>query len=135
MAERIDKTNAGIIALLKGNARMAWRDIGERLGISGQAVSSRVQTLEHLGIISGYTISQDRLNRSFVTVFMNDSRFTTFEKFAAAEPDVEAAYKVSGEGCYLLVVASDRQEALPAFLDRLSQFARYRVLSAMRKVK
>jgi len=135
MAERIDKTNARIIALLKDNARMAWRDIGERLGISGQAVSSRVQTLEHLGIISGYTISQDKLNRSFVTVFMNDSRFSEFEKFLAVEPDVEAAYKVSGEGCYLLVVASDRQEALPAFLDRLSSFARYRVLSAMRKLK
>lgn len=131
----IDVTDRKILALLHADGRKSWKEIGAKLGITGQAVSARVQLLEHRGIIAGYTIKRGKLHRNFITVFMNDGRFDDLEKFLVAEPAVEEAYKVAGEGCYQLVLASEQPEALDSFLERLSKFARYRVSAAMRCVK
>ncbi|MEP6827800.1 MAG: AsnC family transcriptional regulator [Aestuariivirga sp.] len=131
----MDSVNQKILELLKGNARLSWQSIGQSLGLTGQAISARVQQMEYQGVISGYTVKRDALERCFITVFMNDRRFEEVEKFFQSHDDIEAAYKVAGEGCYQVVLASDRPKALENFLQRLDQFGRCRVLNVLRKVK
>jgi len=131
----MDPTNIAILKKLKDNGRNSWQAIGKHINLTGQAVAARVALMEHKGIISGYTIKQDNLPRHFVTIFMNDGRFEEFEKFIQADEGVESAHKVSGEGCYQLVIASSEPNALKTFLDKLTAFARYRVLSSIRKIK
>ena len=87
----MDKINEKIIALLKKNSRISWQKIGKELYITGQAVSARVQKMEDEGVISGYTIKQDNIERHFITVFMENNNFSQFEKFIKNQECIEEA--------------------------------------------
>lgn len=52
----IDNTDLEILKLLKSNCKMQFRDIGEVVHLTGQAVSNRISRMEHLGVIKGYTV-------------------------------------------------------------------------------
>lgn len=131
----LDKHNQAILQCLKANSRMSWQQIGKVVHLSGQAVAARVQQLQDQGHISGFTIRQDQLPLHFITVFMQSASFDAFERFVSAEPGVQAAHKVSGEGCYQLVFLAADAQALPAFLSGLEQFATYKILSTVRRIK
>lgn len=71
----LDQTDLSILALLRENSRLQWKDIGERGHLSGQAVGNRIRRMEEQGIIQGYTarIDEARIGRArtaIVTMFM-----------------------------------------------------------------
>jgi DNA-binding Lrp family transcriptional regulator len=55
-----DETDMEILSLLAENARRPFSEIGEAVGLSGPAVSDRVERLRESGIIEGFTIDVDR---------------------------------------------------------------------------
>ena len=55
-----DETDLEILSLLAADARRPFSEIGERVGLSGPAVSDRVTRLEETGIIEGFTVDVDR---------------------------------------------------------------------------
>ena len=58
-----------------------------------------------------------------------------FEAFLRGHPDVEAASKVAGEGCYHVTVACADDAALEAFTESLLRYGRYKVATELRVVK
>ena len=56
----LDETDMEILSLLAENARRPFSEIGERVGLSGPAVSDRVTRLEETGVIEGFTVDVDR---------------------------------------------------------------------------
>jgi len=56
----LDDTDMEILSLLAENARRPFSEIGDEVGLSGPAVSDRVQRLEESGVITGFTINVDR---------------------------------------------------------------------------
>ncbi|ELZ38424.1 AsnC family transcriptional regulator [Halorubrum saccharovorum DSM 1137] len=56
----LDETDLEILSLLAENARRPFSEIGERVGLSGPAVSDRVTRLEETGVIEGFTVDVDR---------------------------------------------------------------------------
>lgn len=56
----LDETDLEILSLLAADARRPFSEIGERVGLSGPAVSDRVTRLEETGVIEGFTIDVDR---------------------------------------------------------------------------
>ncbi|MDQ0390628.1 Lrp/AsnC family transcriptional regulator [Labrys monachus] len=50
-----DADNA-LIAVLRENARASTAEIARRLGVSRTTVQSRLERLEHRGVITGYTL-------------------------------------------------------------------------------
>ena len=55
-----DETDLEILSLLAADARRPFSEIGERVGLSGPAVSDRVTRLEETGVIEGFTVDVDR---------------------------------------------------------------------------
>ncbi|KDN14270.1 AsnC family transcriptional regulator [Snodgrassella communis] len=47
--ESMDKKDRAILDLLKSNSRLSWKEIGEKVFLSGQAVGLRVQNLVDRG--------------------------------------------------------------------------------------
>lgn len=127
--------NQAILKCLKTNSRMSWQQIGKQVHLTGQAVAARVQALEDQGLISGYTIKQNNVERHFITMFMEVNQFERFEAFLQQDERVEGAYKTTGEGCYHLVFVSQTQGDLEPFLNHLLKYGRYKVSSAIRVVK
>ncbi len=128
----LDQTDLQIIAVLTKNARLQWREIGERVHLTGQAVANRIHRLEALGVIKHYTVALDQQKLSktviaYVTVFMKTTDHSSFHRFITAQDGIVAADRISGEGCYLLKVVVASNDELNDFLDRLLQYGNYRV--------
>jgi len=56
----LDETDMEILSLLAENARRPFSEIGEEVGLSGPAVSDRVERLQEVGVINHFTIDIDR---------------------------------------------------------------------------
>nr|WP_314487123.1 Lrp/AsnC family transcriptional regulator [uncultured Kingella sp.] len=128
-----DKISQAILAKLRENSRISWQQLGEAVHLSPQACAERVRQMQDAGIISGFTLRENR-PRHFITVLMAHNRFAEFERFLHAENGIESADKTHGDGCYHIVYIADTAEELEAFLTRLSAHGRYRTASSMRRV-
>lgn len=53
----LDQTDLAILKLLQQNSRMQWREIGEQVHLTGQAVGHRIRKMEEQGIIEADRIS------------------------------------------------------------------------------
>ncbi|WP_436924379.1 winged helix-turn-helix transcriptional regulator [Halosimplex amylolyticum] len=56
----LDDTDRRILGLLLDDARRSWRDIADVVDLSPPAVADRVDRLEDLGVIRGFTVDIDR---------------------------------------------------------------------------
>ncbi|HLO01931.1 MAG TPA: Lrp/AsnC family transcriptional regulator, partial [Symbiobacteriaceae bacterium] len=138
--EMLDQTDLAILRLLSTNARLTWKEVGEQVHLTGQAVAGRITRLQDLGVLKGFTVEvdQERLGRpllAFVTVFMKSTDHEGFRTFLAGQSEVEEAFRVSGEGCYWLRVRCASQQELTTFLDRTLRFGNYRVNLNLGQVK
>ncbi len=136
----LDETDIKILDLLSKNARMQWREIGDQVHLTGQAVANRISKMEDLGIIEGFTIriNEGRLGKpvlAFVTVFMKTTDHMAFHQFIDQKEIIKEANQISGEGCYLLKVNVSTQDELLQFLNDILRYGNYRVNLSIGKIK
>ncbi len=136
----LDHTDWEIIKLLKVNAKMQYRDIGEQVHLTGQAVSNRISRMEELGVIKGYSVLLDdkllgKTITSYITIFMTTTNHSAFHTFLRNNELVIEANRISGEGCYLLKVQAISQEELNTFLDSVLEYGNYRANISIGKIK
>src|SRR5690606_17763201 len=55
----IDRLDREILGALRVDARISWRELGERVHLSATSVADRVRRMERDGIIEGYTVRVD----------------------------------------------------------------------------
>ncbi len=100
--------------------------------MSGVAVANRIQRLEKLGVIEGYTV---RLNEKllgniycvFVTVMIKDYKHTKFQQFIREHDEIKEAHRVSGEPCFILKVEVPDHNRLSQFLDEILAYGYYKI--------
>jgi Lrp/AsnC family transcriptional regulator, leucine-responsive regulatory protein len=136
----LDHTDHEIIKILQKNSRLQWKEIGELVHLSGQAVGNRIKRLEEAGIIRSYSleVDQEKLGKpilAIVTVFMKSTNHNSFKKMIVEERLVSEAYRISGEGCYSLKVIASAQAELTDFLDRILPYGNYRVNLSIGHIK
>lgn len=135
-----DNTDLEILKLLTANCKMQFRDIGEAVHLTGQAVSNRISRMEHLGVIKGYSVLLDEkmLGKSitaYITLFMKTSNHKAFHVFLHNNESVVEASRISGEGCYMLKIQVNSQEDLSHFLDSVLKYGNYRANISIEKIK
>ena len=97
----LDETDLRIIELLAEDARRSFSEIGDDVGLSGPAVSDRVQRLRDSGVLKGFTVDVDRSQlRAGVPVFV---RLTVEEGMDGLRDRVSAASAVE----HLFVTADE----------------------------
>lgn len=136
----IDEVDLAILELLQQNARLQWKEIGQHVHLTGQAVGARIRKLEEIGALEGYTIRTNSTKlgltqTALVTVFMTNTHHDKFQAWLHKQSCVVEAHRVSGEGCYWLKVIVATSEDLTVFLDRLLEYGNYRVNLSIQAVK
>lgn len=116
-----------ILEELQHNARSSNTEIGKTVGLSQPAVTSRIQRLEDMGVIEGYTarINAKCLGRE-ITVLMRlktihghiHQCLKTFEEI----PEILEVYRVTGEDCFLVKGTFERMSQVEAAIDALGRF-------------
>lgn len=136
----IDEIDFLILELLKKNAKMKMQDIGEKVHLTGQAISNRISKMEKLGIIKGYKVilNEEFLQKkilAFITIFMKKSNHGVFKQYFDNTSEIIEAHRISGDGCYMLKVEADSQQRLTEIVDELLEFGTYKVNISIDQLK
>jgi Lrp/AsnC family leucine-responsive transcriptional regulator len=126
---RPDPVDERILRLLVRNARLSWRDVGDTVGLSANAVAQRVKRLENDGWVLGYTARLDPgVSEQGATALIQirsatDVDIDDIEADMAAIPAVQEILDLAGPVDYQVRVRYSTQREL------------YETVNALRLVK
>lgn len=136
----MDHTDLEIINLLSENAKLTFREIGEQIHLTGQAVGVRINKMVEDGVIENFTINVNKEKLgiriiAIVKIIMTTHDHGKIRAYIAKTPEIVEAHRVSGEGCYFLRVEAPHNERLNEILDGVTSFANYQLSVSIGKVK
>jgi Lrp/AsnC family leucine-responsive transcriptional regulator len=115
---RPDPVDERILRLLVRNARLSWREVGDEVGLSANAVAQRVRRLEADGWIRGYTtlldpgVSGEGPTALVQIQAATDVDIAIFEAEIAALPAVEEVLDLAGPVDYQVRIRYSTQREL-----------------------
>lgn len=122
---RIDEIDRRIIAELLEDGRLSLAELGERVSLSSPAVKRRVDRLRDSGIITGFTAIVDpaalgQRTEAFVEIHcVANMSPSALRGTLLGEPEIVAAYTVTGEADALVRVRATDVSHLEAALERI----------------
>ena len=133
----LDDTDSLILDALRTNSRITMKELGEKVHLSGPAVSARVEKPEDAGVIEGFTIkvNPEKMGcpvHAFITIFTNSSYHTPYLNLVAADAQyVVRNHKISGDACYLLECRFPLNKVLDEFLVQVGSHVNYKLSIAI----
>ncbi|MDY0870707.1 Lrp/AsnC family transcriptional regulator [Dongia rigui] len=120
----MDATDRKLLALLADDAETAYRDLGERLGLSAPSVFERVKKLKAQGVIKRNTIAIDgeAIGRPLLAfVHVNTEGWGKSPELMAIQDDprIEEIHAVAGDTCLIIKVRCESTKALEQLLKRI----------------
>jgi Lrp/AsnC family transcriptional regulator, leucine-responsive regulatory protein len=121
----MDAIDRDILRTLQKNARISFKGLAERVGLSANAVAERVRKLEELGVIRGFKADIDPAVfglglQALIEVKMESTTMAAqFEARAAATPGVVRALVTTGRYDWILEVVARDQHDLQRIIEAL----------------
>jgi Lrp/AsnC family transcriptional regulator, leucine-responsive regulatory protein len=136
----LDNIDFQILRLLTENSRIQWKELGEQIHMTGQAVGNRIKKLEESGVIKAYSLIVDEMKlgltyTAFVIIYMKTANHESFKRFINDSNEIVEAHRVSGEGCYHLKIKVQTQDQLNLFLNKILDYGNYTLYLSIQEVK
>jgi len=124
---KTDNTTRNILNLLRKNARMSYKEIAESIGKPESTIRDRIQRMEKMGLIQGYTVILDKKQLGFecsalVLADVDYEKLEDVTKKLLNTNNVLRIYHTSGNKRIAFVVVAKDFENLETDLNRLSEF-------------
>jgi DNA-binding Lrp family transcriptional regulator len=121
----IDEIDLKILKNLLVDARQSARKLSLKLGISTVTVLSRMQKLEKLKIIKGYTaiLDDEKLGydlTALIEISVKKGQMALVEKEVSTLDNVCAVYDITGQTDTIVVAKFKNREELSEFVKQLS---------------
>jgi len=118
------RADDALISILRENARASTAEIARRLGVSRTTVQSRLDRLERLGVIAGYTLrlSEEHtraLLRAHVLLTIVPKLIKQVEAGLRDIPAVRTLHSVSGNVDMIAVIEAKSVGELDELADRI----------------
>jgi Lrp/AsnC family leucine-responsive transcriptional regulator len=136
----IDNVDFQIINILHENSKLSFKEIGEKIHLTGQAVGVRVNKLVDEGIIENFTININKAKlginiTAIIKIYMNTSDHLSIRKLIDSRDEIVEAFRIGADCCYLLKVETTSNEILNDLLDEINKYANYQVSLSIAKLK
>jgi Lrp/AsnC family leucine-responsive transcriptional regulator len=123
----LDEINRRLLNELQHDGRVAFAELGRRVGLSAPAVAERVGRLEREGIITGYRAEVDPRAIGYqlaavVRVRPFARQIHKIPEIAAQTPEIVECERITGEDCFLLRLHVRAMDDLEPVLDRFTPF-------------
>ena len=118
----LDQLDRRIIDILRGDGRISWRELAERVHLAPSSAADRVRRLEAAGLIRGYQARIDpralgRDVRAVVDVALPPGVDPAqFEEILRQREEVALAMYVTGPADYTIIVDCAGADGLDAFI-------------------
>ena len=120
----MDKKDEQILDIMKGNARISFQELGEKLGISRVAAMKRVRKLEEAGIIRQYNtcIYRDDRVTMMVDIVVKPGREEKVLKYLTGRTAyICQLFRMNGEGRFHIVAVAPTVEELNYLLRMIQK--------------
>ncbi|MBQ4901891.1 Lrp/AsnC family transcriptional regulator [Paenibacillus sp. Marseille-P2973] len=136
----LDNIDFQILRLLSENSRIQWKELGEQIHMTGQAIGNRIKKLEDNGVIKAYSLIVDEMKlgiayTAFVIIYMKTANHDLFIRFVQNRNEVVEVHRVSGAGCYHIKLKVKSQDQLNLFLDDLLEYGNYSLHLSIQEIK
>lgn len=127
---RIDDVDRELLEALERNSRRKLADLGEQVGLSAPAVKRRIDRLERLGVITGYTAVVDHAKLgwaldAFAELRMvGNAQLQGIEDAARKIPEVQQVFTTAGDPDALVRLRVRDVAHLRRTVDRLRRTGR-----------
>jgi len=121
---KIDSTDSSIITVLEKNARLSFRKIAKKVGVSVATVMNRVNKLEKEGAIKRYSVvlDYDILEydlQALISIIVSKGKLFQVEKKIASHPNVVAVYDITGHFDVIVLTRFKTRKSLDSFLKKI----------------
>jgi Lrp/AsnC family leucine-responsive transcriptional regulator len=122
----MDKIDLKILNALQHDARLSYRELGRRLGMSSPAIAERVRKLEVAKVIRGYhaRIDSGALGyhvEALMTVTYPSQLSRRMYRLAQTTPEIVECLHVSGHGSVVLRVLAKSTGQLEELMQKVQQ--------------
>ena len=126
MESSLDEIDHKLLAALQKDARLSYRALGRRIGLSQPAVADRVRRLEEAGVLTGYRAGIDRPRAglpltAFLRVTCTGDKFRAIHRLAEELPSVLECHHVTGAACFMVKIAATDLAGLERTIDRFRE--------------
>jgi len=123
----IDDIDCEILAELQTNARIAFAELGRRVGLSTPAVIERVRRLEDHHVIMGYRAVVDPAKvglpvRAFVKVTVAGDKLQKFAALVRELPEVLECHRVTGAESFMVQIAVRDVRHMEELIDSMMPY-------------
>ena len=112
--EGLDEVDRAILELLAEDARRTVADIADRVNLSPAPVRRRIDRLERMGVIAGYTVVLDHAK-----VGAAIEAFTELLETVGRLPEVEDVFTTAGDPDALARIRVDDMDHLQEVINKL----------------
>ncbi|MET9698408.1 Lrp/AsnC family transcriptional regulator [Streptomyces sp. NPDC006529] len=126
----MDRLDRDILGILQQDARISYRDLGARVGLSANAAADRVRRMRRDGVILAFTTVVDPAadTRGVLVVFIDvtlrpDTTNEEFEQRVLRLPGITEVVHVTGAHDYVVRARAADPAALDTLLRRLKREA------------
>lgn len=121
---KITESDQQLLSVLRENARASTADIARRLKLSRTTVHSRIERLERLGVIDGYTVRvHDEAERghirAHIMITVLPKQMPSVVAALHAMPEVRALHSVSGAFDLVALGVTPTVQAMDELTDRI----------------
>lgn len=124
MSESLDDTDRALLGLLARNARTPATELARRLGVARTTLQARIERLERLGAIRGYTIRTGegaaRTIRAYVLIQVEPRAAPAVSAALGRMAEVESLHTTSGRFDLAAQIGAEDTARLDAALDRIA---------------
>jgi Lrp/AsnC family transcriptional regulator, leucine-responsive regulatory protein len=123
----LDDINRRLLDELQRDGRVAFAELGRRVGLSAPAVAERVGRLEREGVITGYRAEVDPRAIGYTLAAVVRIRpfarqIHKIPEIAMQTPEIVECERITGEDCFLLRLHVRAMDDLEPVLDCFTPF-------------
>ena len=124
MSVKIDSTDKVILKMLQENARIAFKKIAEKVGVSEATIFVRVRKLQKNGVIKRFTalVSPELVGKSltaFVLINTDPKKLDYVLETLSKIDDVYEVYDVTGTYYAIVKIRTRSKETLAEIIDKI----------------
>ncbi len=121
---KLDELDREIISELIRNARVSYRELAKKLGLSVATVAYRVSKLQKSGLIKGFTtiLNYEELGyeiTAIIKLVIKEGRLLEVQREIASEKNVVAVYDVTGEVDSIIICRFRDRHEMSAFIKKI----------------
>ncbi len=125
-AVNLDEVDWQILSILQMEARISFKELGQRVGLTGTAIAERVRKLEDEGVIEGYSIklNWEKIGLPVVAFFklrVQVEHCKRLQELAITLPEIIEAHRVVGNEYYILKVILLSMQHLETVMEKFLQ--------------